>query len=217
MIGAWAGAKLIGAASLAAVAVYVTDTPARAPTMLKTQVAHAPRPAAQAVVIPAATPSRPAADDPLVIKRVLTLDGPFKHGDYYWDEDGAPASGPIVITVDVAAQTLSVFRAGYEIGTAVILFGADNKPTPLGVFKITQKDADHVSNLYDAPMPYMLRLTNDGVAIHGSSVERDSATNGCVGVPTKFARLLFGVARLGDRVIITKGETLDVGGRITAI
>jgi hypothetical protein len=154
-------------------------------------------------------------DEPLVIKRVLTIDGPFRHGDYVWDDKGVPP-GPIVVTVDIGAQTLSVFRGGHEIGAAVILFGADNKPTPLGVFRISQKKAKHVSNLYNAPMPYMMRLTNDGVAIHGSNVQRDSATNGCVGVPTPFAKLLFGQIKLGDKVIITNGERLEVGGQITA-
>lgn len=178
---------------------------------------------------PAAAPVRAALSSPpvpilaaapvergMVVKRVLTIDGPFTHGDYVWDDDGVPP-GPLVITVDLTAQTLSVFRGGYEIGAAVILYGADNKPTPLGVFPITQKNARHVSNLYDVPMPYMMRLTNDGVAIHGSDVKLDSATNGCIGVPTAFAKLLFAQAKLGDKVIITNGERLDVGGRITAI
>ncbi len=82
------------------------------------------------------------------------------------------------------AQVVSIFRDGYEIGTAAIIYGADNMPTPLGVFPILQKDATHVSNLYDAPMPYMLRLTNDGVAIHASDVRYGNATHGCIGVPT---------------------------------
>src|SRR3546814_17953360 len=84
------------------------------------------------------------------------------------DDKGVP-DGPVVITIDLAAQTLSVFRAGYEIGAAVILYGADDKPTPLGTFSIMEKDEDHVSNLYDAPIPYMLRLTNDGVEIGRAS------------------------------------------------
>lgn len=155
---------------------------------------------------------QPMEVDPhaLAVQRVLKIDGPFRHGDYVWDEDGAPAKGPVIITIDLKAQTLSVFRAGHEIGAAVILYGADDKPSPLGAFPITEKDADHVSNLYDAPMPYMLRLTNDGVAIHGSDVQWGNATHGCIGVPTPFAKKLFGVAKLGDMVVITNGRMLDV-------
>src|SRR3546814_3425959 len=74
-----------------------------------------------------------------------------------------------------------------------------------------EKDEDHVSNLYDAPMPYMLRLTNDGVAIHGSEVEWGLATHGCIGIPTKFAALLFSQAGLVDHVIITKGHDVPCG------
>ncbi|WP_287980496.1 L,D-transpeptidase family protein [Sphingomonas sp.] len=159
---------------------------------------------------PAASPERgPAAESTataMTIKRVLPI-GAIKFGDYAWDTKGVP-DGPLIITVDLAAQTLSVFRDGYEIGAAAILYGADDKPTPLGTFPITQKDAHHVSNLYDAPMPYMLRLTNDGVSIHGTEVAWGYATHGCIGVPTKFARLLFNEARLGDRVIITRGKSL---------
>ncbi|HWK34977.1 L,D-transpeptidase family protein, partial [Sphingomonas sp.] len=114
------------------------------------------------------------------------------------------------------AQVISVFRAGYEIGTAVILYGADETPTPLGVYPITQKDADHVSNLYDAPMPYMLRMTNDGVSIHGSNVQIGYATHGCVGVPIPFAKILFDNVKLGDRVIVTEGKMIGMGDPLIA-
>lgn len=155
--------------------------------------------------------SQPLPVDPhaLVVKSVLPIEGGFRHGDYVWDESRAPATGPVIITVDLKAQTLSAFRAGHEIGAAVIIYGADDKPSPLGAFPITQKDADHVSTLYDAPMPYMLRLTNDGVAIHGSDVKWGNATHGCIGVPTAFARKLFAAVKLGDLVIITQGKMLD--------
>lgn len=167
----------------------------------------APKPAA-----PAPRAPEPAA---YVIKRILPIKEPMHLGDHYWDEAGVP-DGQIVITIDLAAQTLSVFRDGYEIGTAGVIYGADEKPTPLGVFQITEKDADHVSNLYGAPMPYMLRLTDDGITIHGSKVGDSYATHGCIGVPTEFARRLFGAVKLGDRVIVTRGEMLDLGGAITA-
>ena len=155
---------------------------------------------------------QPMAIDPraLTVRRVLRIDGPFRHGDYVWDEKGAPASGPVIVTVDLKAETLSVFRAGYEIGAAVILYGATDKPSPQGAFPITQMDADHVSNLYGAPMPYALRLTSDGVFIHGSDVQYGRATHGCIGVPVDFARKLFGVVKRGDLVVITNGKMLDV-------
>lgn len=155
--------------------------------------------------------SRKPSDNAFVVKRILDTGGPLPYGDYFWDEDGAPKTGPVVVTVDLGAETLSVFRAGYEIGTAAIIFGAEGHKTPLGTFPITQKDADHVSNLYDAPMPYMLRMTNDGISIHGSEVRYENATHGCIGIPTGLARKLFGVVKLGDKVIVTKGKMIGMG------
>jgi len=95
-----------------------------------------------------------------------------------------------------------VFRAGHEIGTAVIVYGGDNKRTPAGRLHILGKARDHRSSLYDAAMPYTLRLTDDGVSIHGSSVRWGAATHGCIGVPLPFAERLFNAAQVGDEVVV---------------
>lgn len=159
---------------------------------------------------PAAEPAAPAPKpDQYAIRGTLTLDAPLSHGAWAWNDEGVP-DGPVLVTADTEAQTLSVFRAGYEIGVAVILYGADDKPTPLGTFPISQKKARHISTIYDAPMPYMLRLTGDGVAIHGSDVSYGGATHGCIGVPTEFAKLLFEQVELGDPVIVTRGKRIPV-------
>ena len=168
-----------------------------------------PKPLAAAQAPKAAVALAPA-NSPFVVKSILKIDEPIKFGQFFWDESAA-ATGPIVVTVDLEARTLSVFRDGHEIGATAILKGYGTKPTPTGVFPITEKDAKHVSNIYDAPMPWMLRLTSDGITIHGSKVERGYATNGCIGVPNEFAKRLFGVASMGDKVIITDGKRLGVG------
>lgn len=182
-------------------------------------IAAAPTPgiAAPKTALAAApkTPA-PAPDSPFVVKSILPINEPIRFGKFYWDETRAPAQGPLVVTIDLTARVISVFRDGHEIGAAAILKGYADKPTPTGVFPITQKDADHVSNIYDAPMPYMLRLTNDGISIHGSKVEKGYATNGCIGVPEDFARNLFKLARLGDKVIITDGKKMTIGDPILA-
>ena len=139
------------------------------------------------------------------IKTVLDVRGPMSYGDYRWDDKGVPA-GPAWIRVDLERQLISVFRSGHEIGTAVILYGADGLPTPTGKFPILAKLKDHRSSTYDAPMPYTLRLTADGVSIHGSDVRWGFATHGCVGVPTAFAGKLFDAIRRGDEVLIVDAK-----------
>jgi hypothetical protein len=136
-----------------------------------------------------------------VVRSVLNITEPMHFGGFVWNEDRIP-KGPVWVRIDLTRQLLSVFRAGHEIGSAVILYGTDGKPTPTGSFTILEKDAHHTSHSYDAPMPYMLRLTNDGVAIHGSNVREGWATHGCIGVPLDFARLLFAAASKGDPVVI---------------
>jgi hypothetical protein len=146
-----------------------------------------------------------AATPGFEVKTVWQLDAPMQIGDYIWDDEEAP-DGQIRIVVDLSAEMLYVYRAGIEIGRSSILYGYDKKPTPTGEFPIIEKDADHYSSTYGgAPMPYNLRLTRSGVAIHGSEVEDGYATHGCVGIPKEFAALLFRQARVGDRVLITNG------------
>ena len=148
------------------------------------------------------TPVRPAP------VRLLHIDRPLYYGDYVWNDEGVPP-GRVTVRVDLSAETISVVRSGREIGRAMILYGTDEQPTPIGTFPILEKDADHESNIYDAAMPYMLRLTRDGVAIHASNVELGRASRGCVGVPRDFAALLFAQARIGDVVTIVRGNPAD--------
>src|SRR5439155_104177 len=134
----------------------------------------------------------------------IAVPGCMQYGDYRWDEQGVPA-GPTWVRVDLKSQIISVFRGGQEIGTAVILYGADGLPTPTGKFPVLAKLKHHWSQTYDAPMPYTLRLTADGVSIHGSNVRWGYATHGCIGVPTVFAAKLFDTVSVGDEVLIVVG------------
>ena len=170
-----------------------------APTIESSAPVAPSRPAPARATAPAPRPTPPV---------MLQVDRQLYYGDYVWNDEGVPA-GRITVRVDLSAETMSVYRSGREIGRAMILYGTDEQPTPTGTFPILQKDADHESNLYDAAMPYMLRLTNDGVAIHASNVQYGRASRGCVGIPHDFAALLFQQARIGDRVTIVRGNPAD--------
>jgi lipoprotein-anchoring transpeptidase ErfK/SrfK len=173
-------------------------------------VAEAPAPQAEKAALAAEPAPKTPADDTFVIKRILPISGPIKYGEWHWDETDVP-DGPLVITVDLAARVLSVFRGGYEIGATAVLLGTEDKPTPTGVFPITQKKRHHVSNLYDAEMPYMQRLTNDGITLHATTVELGYASHGCIGMPEPFAAKLFAQTKVGDRVFITRGKMIGIG------
>lgn len=209
------GSAFLGLAAVAA-AMILAEPPARP------QSAVAPPSADEAAEVVAASPAAgeqpavpapkasPVPDDPFVIKRILPINGPIRYGEWHWDDANVP-DGPIVITVDLDARVLSIFRGGYEIGAAAVLLGTQDKPTPTGVFPIMQKERHHLSNLYDAEMPYMQRLTNDGITLHGSKVEWGYASHGCIGMPEPFAAKVFAQTKLGDRVFITRGKMVEIG------
>lgn len=132
---------------------------------------------------------------------MLKVDHVMRHGEFIWNDANVP-QGPVWIRVDLERQLISIFRAGHEIGTAVTLFGSNETATPAGRFHVKWKRKDHQSATYDAPMPYTLRLTDDGISIHGSEVQAGRATHGCIGVPTQFARHLFDSMKVGDEVVI---------------
>lgn len=135
------------------------------------------------------------------VETILNVPGKMHYGDYRWNDAGVP-KGSTWIRVDLKSQLLSVFRGGHEIGTAVILYGADSVPTPTGKFPILAKFKDHRSATYDAPMPYTLRLRADGVSIHASNVRWGYATHGCIGIPEAFAAKVFSATSVGDHVLI---------------
>jgi len=163
----------------------------------------------------ATAPKAEPTDATFTVKRILPLDGPIKYGEWHWDDKDVP-DGPLIVTVDLEARVISVFRDGYEIGAAAAMLGTDEHPTPLGVFPILSKERHNVSEQYgNAPMPWTLRLTGDGVAIHGGSeVENGYASHGCIAVPDPFAARLFAAASRGDKVIITRGAKMTMGDAI---
>ena len=127
----WTGSSImLAAAAFVSTLVLIEGLPSRgdAAAPAVERVVLAPKPA----VAVAASPAAPAAE--FVVKRILPIDGAIKYGEWHWDEQGAPATGTTVMTVDLKANVLSVFRDGYEIGATAILTGYGDKPTPLGVF-----------------------------------------------------------------------------------
>jgi len=128
----------------------------------------------------------------------------LRPGQYRWQPEAAPASGPVSILVSIPLQRAWVFRAGALIGLATVSTGQPGYDTPTGTFPILQKKVDHRSNLYDdAPMPFMQRLTWDGVALHAGRIPGDPASHGCIRLPRAFAQRLFGVTELGTQVTVT--------------
>ena len=132
----------------------------------------------------------------------------LKPGQYLWAPTIAP-SGPVLMIVSLPRQNAFVYRNGILIGVSTVSTGTKGHKTPTGVFTVLQKKVEHYSNLYDsAPMPYMQRLTWDGIAMHAGNLPGYPASHGCVRMPMAFAKLLYGTTKLGMTVVVTDADTV---------
>ena len=101
-------------------------------------------------------------------------------------EAAAPrgAGEPIMAIVSIKSQKVTIYDADGWVLRAPVSSGTAGPETPAGVFSVVEKDRDHHSSLYDdARMPHMLRITWNGLALHGGGRCRDmrprTAACGC--------------------------------------
>jgi hypothetical protein len=122
-------------------------------------------------------------------------------------EQPAPPKGPLIISIAIANQHLTVYDGSAAIAHAPVSTGMSGHPTPMGVFSVIQKQKWHQSNIYSgAPMPYMERITWSGVAMHAGVLPGYPASHGCIRMPHEFAVRLYGMTKVGVRVFVTRGD-----------
>ena len=111
----------------------------------------------------------------------------------------------VIISID--KQRLTLYSGDPPIAHSRVATGVPGHATPTGVFSVIQKDRWHHSNIYsNAPMYYMQRITWSGVAMHQGHVPSDAASHGCIRLPEAFAKQMWGITKMGARVIITRPE-----------
>ena len=133
---------------------------------------------------------------------VETAAAALSANQFVWTDNAS--SEPVSIVVSLGTQQAFVYRGQHLVAATTISSGKDGKDTPTGTYTILQKEVDHRSNLYNsARMPFMQRLTWDGVAIHAGNNPGFPASHGCIRVPLAFAKKLFAVTNVGTTVIVT--------------
>ena len=121
------------------------------------------------------------------------------------------AGEPIMAIVSIKSQKVTFYDAEGWILRAPVSTGTKGRETPAGVFSVVEKDKDHRSSLYDdAWMPHMLRITWNGIALHGGPLPGYAASHGCVRMPFGFAEKLFDKVHMGTRVIISPNDAEPV-------
>lgn len=152
------------------------------------------------LTIGAAAPASADGADALAITEAAATLPPNR---YVWTP-AADGPGRVSVLISIPDQRAYVFRGQQLVAASSVSTGSDERPTPTGTFTILQKKAQHRSNLYDdAPMPFMQRLTWDGVAMHAGRNPGFPASHGCIRLPTAFAKKLFTATQLGATVEVT--------------
>ncbi|MDJ0278843.1 L,D-transpeptidase family protein [Sphingomonas sp. 2R-10] len=153
------------------------------------------------VLLLAMSPTVAPAQEPaaLAVERAAVA---MRPGDHRWADDPT-LPGAVSIVISVPMQMAFVYRGEMLVGATTVSTGKPGKMTPIGEYTILQKRPFHRSNLYNnAPMPFMQRLTWDGVALHAGNLPGFPASHGCIRIPTAFARKLFGATQLGGQVAV---------------
>ena len=126
------------------------------------------------------------------------------NGRFLW-KDGSTEVTRLVL--DLSQQLAYAYRDEELIAVSTISSGDKNHLSPLGVFPILEKQRMHRSIRYDnAPMPWMQRINEHGVALHGGHLPGYAASHGCVRLPHAFAARLFSATRVGTEVVIAEPE-----------
>jgi L,D-transpeptidase catalytic domain len=126
----------------------------------------------------------------------------LKPGQYLW-RDVPESAGPERVVVSLSDQLAYLYRGNALMAVATISTGKDEKPTPTGIFSVIDKKPFYRSMKYDnAPMPFMQRIDQYGVALHGGFNPGYPASHGCIRLPLAFAKKLFSITDLGTPVYI---------------
>jgi lipoprotein-anchoring transpeptidase ErfK/SrfK len=118
---------------------------------------------------------------------------------------------PLFAVISIADQRVSVYNNQGLVARSAISTGMPGHPTPKGLFTIIGRERYHRSNIYsNAPMPFMQRITWSGIAMHLGVVPGHPASHGCIRLPAGFAVKLWGLTKIGERVVISPQEVSPI-------
>jgi lipoprotein-anchoring transpeptidase ErfK/SrfK len=125
----------------------------------------------------------------------------LRPGQFAWRD--VPTAGPERLVISLSDQLAYLYRGTTLVAVSTISSGKDEKPSPTGIFSILDKRPFYRSKKYDnAPMPWMQRIDQYGVALHGGYNPGYPASHGCIRLPSAFAKKLYSITDIGTPVMI---------------
>jgi len=126
----------------------------------------------------------------------------LKPGQYLW-RDVPQDAGAERVVISLSDQLAYFYRGSTLLAVSTISSGKPGRDTPTGIFSILDKRPMYRSKKYDnAPMPWMQRIDQYGIALHAGFNPGVPASHGCVRLPSAFAKKLYSVTDLGTPVYI---------------
>jgi lipoprotein-anchoring transpeptidase ErfK/SrfK len=114
-----------------------------------------------------------------------------------------PAEGDTKVVIDRLTQMAYVYRGDKLVGATTVSTATRGRVTPLGYWSVLEKRKFYRSKKYNnAPMPFMQRIDTYGIAFHGGNNPGYPASHGCIRMPLKFAEKLYGLTKVGSKVVI---------------
>jgi hypothetical protein len=104
---------------------------------------------------------------------------------------------------DRQRHQVNLYRDGRLLNSWLVRGGAWETPTRVGTFRVYWRHIDHVSTLFDTPMPYA-QFFFGGQALHGSRLMMDpyiGHSHGCVNFYVEDARQLWNLT-VGHRLTV---------------
>jgi len=128
--------------------------------------------------------------------------GGLRPGEYLWAST-IPGDGETRVVIDRLTQMAYVYKGDQLIGVSTVSTAKTGHITPLGEWSVLEKRPFYRSKKYDnAPMPWMERIDEYGIALHGGGTPGYPESHGCIHLPMKFAEKLYGLTKIGTKVVI---------------
>ena len=123
------------------------------------------------------------------------------------DKAATNSSGPLFAVLSLTDQHISIYNSSGLVTRGKVSTGMPGHRTPPGIYSIIGRERYHHSNIYSgAPMPFMQRITWSGIALHLGVVPGYPASHGCIRLPAGFAEKLWGMTKIGERVVVSPHE-----------
>lgn len=123
-------------------------------------------------------------------------------GQYLW-RNVPTSAGAERMVISLGDQLAYLYRGETLVAVASISTAKAPRITPTGIFTVLEKRPMYRSKKYDnAPMPFMQRIDQYGIAMHAGYNPGEPASHGCIRLPSAFAKKLYSVTDVGTTVLI---------------